>query len=342
MGNSKIVYYGETLIDLTGDTVEAAKLLKGVTAHDKSGTLITGTFEAADPYAIIGVTYPEGSVCTCTNGTRTITAKDTSGKALFVIPAAGTWTVKAVKGSQSASKAVSITAEGQVATVTLAYFSATIKVTYPAASTCVVTDSTGATVASDTNAYSAAKTWTATVGATGTYTITATSASGDKTKSTTVTITTDGQSATVTLSYTFDIFTSGKGMTSGFVMKTLDENHGWSVTNNKIIWSTDTATGGAGFWVTPAQDLSRFNTLKIDYKCNARYGDGNNTVSIGVGPDVPRSGEAGEWVAKVDAQYSTTRAVKSVDLSGITATTKYYIKIIAYGITGEIYNIWLE
>ena len=73
------------------------------------------------PYAVIGVTYPSGSVCTCTNGTRTITAKDTSGKALFVIPAAGTWTVKAVKGSQSASKAVSITAEGQVATVTLAY-----------------------------------------------------------------------------------------------------------------------------------------------------------------------------------------------------------------------------
>lgn len=73
------------------------------------------------PYAVIGVTYPAGSVCTCTNGTLTLTTKDTSGKALFVIPAAGTWTVKAVKGSQSASKAVSITAEGQVATVVLAY-----------------------------------------------------------------------------------------------------------------------------------------------------------------------------------------------------------------------------
>ena len=121
MGNSKIVYYGETLIDLTGDTVEAAKLLKGVTAHDKKGEKITGTFEAADPYAIIGVTYPEGSVCTCTNGTLTLTAKGTSGKVLFAIPFAGTWTVKAVKGSQSASKAVSITAEGQVETVELTY-----------------------------------------------------------------------------------------------------------------------------------------------------------------------------------------------------------------------------
>lgn len=121
MGNSKIIFYGETLIDLTGDTVEAAKLLKGVTAHDKKGEKITGTFEAADPYAIIGVTYPEGSVCTCSNGSVTLTAKDTSGKALFIIPSAGTWTVKAVKGSQSKSKAVSITAEGQVETVELTY-----------------------------------------------------------------------------------------------------------------------------------------------------------------------------------------------------------------------------
>ena len=73
------------------------------------------------PYAVIGVTYPSGSVCTCTNGTLTLTATDTSGKAIFVIPSAGTWTVKAVSGSKSTSKAVSITAEGQTATVTLTY-----------------------------------------------------------------------------------------------------------------------------------------------------------------------------------------------------------------------------
>lgn len=40
---SKVVYFGETLIDLTGDTVTADKLLKGFKAHDKSGALITGT-----------------------------------------------------------------------------------------------------------------------------------------------------------------------------------------------------------------------------------------------------------------------------------------------------------
>lgn len=45
MANSKVVFYGETLIDLTGDTVAAAKLLKGITAHDKAGEPVTGTCE---------------------------------------------------------------------------------------------------------------------------------------------------------------------------------------------------------------------------------------------------------------------------------------------------------
>lgn len=76
---------------------------------------------SAKAYAVIGVTYPTGSTCTCTNGSKTLTAKDTTGKAIFVIPSAGTWTVKAVSGNKSKSKTVSITAEGQVETVELMY-----------------------------------------------------------------------------------------------------------------------------------------------------------------------------------------------------------------------------
>lgn len=72
-------------------------------------------------FAVIGATYPAGSICTCSNGSKTLTTKDTSGKALFVIPSAGTWTVTAVSGSKSTSKTVSITAEGQVETVTLMF-----------------------------------------------------------------------------------------------------------------------------------------------------------------------------------------------------------------------------
>lgn len=48
MGNSKIIYDGNVLIDLTGDTVKKDKLLKGYTAHGADGEPMTGecTFDA--------------------------------------------------------------------------------------------------------------------------------------------------------------------------------------------------------------------------------------------------------------------------------------------------------
>lgn len=46
---NKVVYAGETLIDLTEDTVTPATLKSGVTAHDASGAKITGTLDTAPP-----------------------------------------------------------------------------------------------------------------------------------------------------------------------------------------------------------------------------------------------------------------------------------------------------
>lgn len=48
MARNKIVYGNEVLIDLTGDTVSKDTLLSGVTAHDRSGEIITGecTFDS--------------------------------------------------------------------------------------------------------------------------------------------------------------------------------------------------------------------------------------------------------------------------------------------------------
>lgn len=72
--------------------------------------------------SIIYVTYPAGSICTCSYGGKTLTAKDTSGYALFNVKP-GTYTVEChtSDNSQSASKSVSVTAEGQSEIVTLSY-----------------------------------------------------------------------------------------------------------------------------------------------------------------------------------------------------------------------------
>lgn len=86
-------------------------------------------------------------------------------------------------------------------------FSATINITYPANSTCIVTNSIGQTVASDANPTSSEKTWTATVNATGTYTVTATATDGsEKSKSQSVSITSEGQFESVVLSYALLLF----------------------------------------------------------------------------------------------------------------------------------------
>ena len=53
MAYNKVVYSGNTLIDLTSDTVAADKVLNGYTAHDKSGAAITGN--------VAFVTYYTGS-----------------------------------------------------------------------------------------------------------------------------------------------------------------------------------------------------------------------------------------------------------------------------------------
>ena len=71
--------------------------------------------------ASIVVTYPAGSTCTCTLGSRVLTAKDTSGKWVFGLPSTGNWVIKATSGSKNKSKTVSITAEGQVKNVTLMF-----------------------------------------------------------------------------------------------------------------------------------------------------------------------------------------------------------------------------
>ena len=45
---NKVIYGGQTLIDLTADTVAANKVLSGYTFHDKSGAILTGacTYDA--------------------------------------------------------------------------------------------------------------------------------------------------------------------------------------------------------------------------------------------------------------------------------------------------------
>ena len=65
MAVNKVVLGEDTLIDLTGDTVSADKLSKGVTAHDMAGEPIVGTMEAGGGKVYTftdGLTETDGTV----------------------------------------------------------------------------------------------------------------------------------------------------------------------------------------------------------------------------------------------------------------------------------------
>lgn len=71
--------------------------------------------------ATINITYPAGSTCTCSDGTTTISAPDTSGTWTCIVPNAGTWTAAATDGVESTSESVSITTDGQIVAIELSY-----------------------------------------------------------------------------------------------------------------------------------------------------------------------------------------------------------------------------
>lgn len=94
---NKVIYGSEVLIDLTGDTVAADKILTGYTAHDKSGAPVTGTcsFDVDSQDGTVGVSemltgktaYARGTKLTGTmpnNGA--VTGKISTKTGQFSIP----------------------------------------------------------------------------------------------------------------------------------------------------------------------------------------------------------------------------------------------------------------
>ena len=218
------------------------------------------------------VTGIAGHTVTVTKDGKTYTRTfNSGGVAVFKGLSTGTWTVKMSGNGQTATRTVTITADYAL---TIAYFSATIKVTYPAKSKCVIKNSSGTQVASDTNTGTSAKTWTATVNAKGTYTVTATATDGSgKTKSTTVSITTDGQSKSVTLVYEMVLFDGGDntGVTGGWAYTITDEGYG--VPNVR----GDNLTVGTTLYWLPGRS---WNDEGTDQKSRSGYAHTKNKIDV--------------------------------------------------------------
>ena len=126
------------------------------------------------------VTAPAGVTVTVSKDGKSYTkTADTSGVAVFKGLKTGAWTVTITDGAQTATRSVVVTADYAC---TIAFFTATINVTYPAGSTCTATDGVTTLTAPDTSG-----TWTCIVGNAGTWTVTA--ADGEQSSSVAVDVT---------------------------------------------------------------------------------------------------------------------------------------------------------
>lgn len=254
----------------------------------------------------------------------------------------GTWTVQLSNGTQTSTKTVTITSDYSTS---IAYFSATISITYPANSTCVVTNSGGQTVASDTNTTSSTKTWTATVSATGTYTVTATATDGSgNSKSQGVSITADGQSVSVTLSYQLYLFDDGvvSGISWDEESKSGYTDWASSSVSNTISLSAAGAYEGTFYssnvirGTSGSHDLSAYSTLKLNVSAISSYGVSRIYIgTTALGRDIHTS------------DISRNTGVVSIDISAINGS--YFISLYNSAVvnvngtsTISIDKIWLE
>lgn len=121
-----VVYEAGDWIITVSDDIQTVTSNVNVSYDGQVENTIVRFFEST-----INITYPEGAICTCTDGSITYTAPNTSGRWIVTVPRIGVWTIRAVRGNSESTQVVSITESGQGVSVLCEFFISFISVTYP-------------------------------------------------------------------------------------------------------------------------------------------------------------------------------------------------------------------
>ena len=276
-------------------------------------------------FAAIGAIYPAGATCTCSYGGKTITAKDTSGRALFLVPSAGQWLVKASNGGQDVEDTVSITTQGQVASVTLAVFSATIQATFPADCTSV-TCTKDSTILSVPSGSLSSGSYTFDIPEPGDWALYATNGVKDKTITVNVT-----EEIAYTAALTFELVLFDNG-------EYAEETGGWHGIKNSKLEASSRGKENVSYTISPwysnqAIDFTNFSTLKFDVDFGV-IGEGDvdetSSVQLVVGLTTEQN-KATTTPSKMTAKKtaSKTPGINELDVSNINGS--YHITGITDG-----------
>lgn len=255
------------------------------------------------------VTAPANVTVTVSKDGKTKTKNSgTSGVVAFKGLASGTWTVTITGDGKTAQKTVVVTTDYST---TIAFFSATINITYPAGSTCTCTNGSTTLTAPNTGG-----TWACTVPNAGTWTVSSTD--GDKSKSADVVITTDGQSESVILQYVTYLFKDGE---------TYDSlTGGWQgvIDSEKQAIRINVAAGKTGFAYPKSKiDLTNYDIVSAVVAENV---SGSNAFSLYI------TGTAGQ--SPVASATLSAGTATRVDLDVSSVTGSYYVVASLYSEKG--------
>ena len=271
------------------------------------------------------VTAPANVTVTVSKDGKTKTKNSgTTGVVVFKGLSSGTWTVKITDGSQTSSKPVAVTAD--YSTV-IAFFAATINITYPAGSACTCSDGRTALSAPDTSG-----TWACIVPNTGTWTASCTN--GEDSTSKAVAITADGQTENVALSYTLVLYEKN-GETVAWSYKAYD----YSVPSVNMTLDTLQSKYGEGnarrptLYTTVKHDISSYDTLYGSFDMS-----GGGEIYLGILSSPPTNGSEVEKVGFVSRAEGNGAGNVNLTLDISSFTGEYYIAVYVRAGWASSYN----
>ena len=209
--------------------------------------------------SVIIVTAPTGSTVTCTKGTTVKTATEKNGEWWFKNLDTGKWTMKASLSGQMETQTVNITQFG-VYRIAMSYFKATIRVTYPAGSTCTCSKGDKTFTAPNTSGQ-----YDFVVDSAGEWTVSCTDG-GTNEKTTVVNITDDGETKNVILVYGDYLYFRGDqstSLTGGWEKNTTSFVEPVFNEDNIQLQVVSSSASKCGVQTKSSVNLTGYKTLKI-------------------------------------------------------------------------------
>lgn len=247
------------------------------------------------------VTAPVGVTVTATKDGKTYNRiANADGIAKFKGLASGTWALSISDAIHDPTTPVNVIITADYA-VTLAFFAATINITYPEGATCKATHTDGTELtAPDTSG-----TWACVVPSAGTWTVTCTD--GENTKSESVEITSEGQSESVTLSYQLVLFDGENGgdntpVTGGWGSSATDGGDTSEITSTYLFAKNGGGVnignwygGTSNVYTKKDVDVSNFST------CTFTVTQANNSPKFYVGGAVKTVSASGTYTLDISS-----------------------------------------